>query len=76
MRAVAFARQGGVLKAIENIAAVPLDIALALTPLVILLGLAPELEAALCFTLVVLLLLGAGWVLLDLVFSQRRPASA
>jgi hypothetical protein len=55
---------------------VPLDIALVLGPLVIILGLAPELEAPLYFTLVVLLLLGAGWVLLDLVFSQRRPGEA
>jgi archaellum biogenesis protein FlaJ (TadC family) len=62
------------LKRIENLASVPLDIALALIPIVILLGLAPELEGALYFTLVVLLLLGAGWVLLDLVFSQRGAA--
>jgi L-asparagine transporter-like permease len=60
------------LRAIETAASVPLDIALVLVPIVILLGLAPEHEAALYFTLVVLLLLGAGWVLLDLVFSQRR----
>lgn len=59
-------------RAIENGASVALAIALGLVPIVILLGLAPELEAALYFTLVVLLLLGAGWVLLDLVFSQRR----
>lgn len=59
-------------RAIENGASVALAIAPGLVPIVILLGLAPELEAALYFTLVVLLLLGAGWVLLDLVFSQRR----
>jgi hypothetical protein len=64
----------GGLKAIENVASVPLDIALALVPIVILLGLAPEFEAPLYFTLVVLLLLGAGWVLLDLVFSRRHAA--
>lgn len=62
------------LKSIENVASVALDLALALAPVVILLGLAPQHEAALYFTLVVLLLLGAGWVLLDLVFSQRRVA--
>lgn len=62
------------LKVIENVASVPVDIALVLVPVVILLGLAPEHEAALCFTLVVLLLLSAGWVLLDLVFSQRRTS--
>lgn len=62
------------LKSIENIASVPLDLALGIVPIVILLGLAPELEAALYFVLVVLLLLGAGWVLLDLVFSARHVA--
>jgi hypothetical protein len=66
-------RSGG-LKKIENVASVPLDIALGGVPIVILLGLAPQLEPALYFTLVVLLLLGAGWVLLDLVFSQRGSA--
>ena len=66
-------RSGGH-KAIENLASVPLDIALGLVPIVIVLGLAPDLEAPLYFTLVVLLLLGAGWVLLDLVFSARRAA--
>ena len=45
-------------------------------PIVILLGVAPDLEAALYFTIVVLILLGAGGTLLGLVFSQRRPASA
>ena len=47
-----------------------------ITPVVIVLGLAPELEAALYFAAVVLILLGAGWFLLDLVFAQRRPATA
>lgn len=56
---------------IENAASVPLVVALVLVPLVILLGLAPALEAPLYFTLVVLLLLSAGWVLFDLVFSRR-----
>jgi L-asparagine transporter-like permease len=66
--------RSGRLKAIENLASVPLSIALGLAPIVIILGLAPELEAAIYFTLVVLLLLSAGWVLLDLVFSQRPVA--
>jgi hypothetical protein len=35
-----------------------------------------DLEAALYFTYVVLILLGAGWTLLRLVLSQRSPASA
>jgi len=47
-----------------------------LTPIIIVLGVAPELEAALYFTCVVLILLGTGWILLGLVFAQRRPASA
>ena len=47
-----------------------------LTPIVIMLGVAPDLEAALYFTVVVLILLGAGWTLLGLVFMQRRPATA
>jgi hypothetical protein len=51
-------------------------VVLLVAPIIIMLGVAPELEAALYFTYVVLILLGAGWVLLDLVFSQRRPASA
>jgi hypothetical protein len=51
-------------------------IVLGLTPIIIMLGVAPDLEAALYFTYVVLILLGAGWTLLDLVFSRRRPAGA
>jgi hypothetical protein len=51
-------------------------IALFLTPIVILLGVVPDLEAALYYALVVLNLLGAGWTLLLLVFAQRLPASA
>ena len=51
-------------------------IALVLAPIIIVLGVAPELEAALYFTYVVLILLGAGWILHGLVFAQRRPASA
>jgi len=50
-------------------------IALVLTPIIIALGVALELEAALYFTYVVLILLGAGWTLLALVYSQRRPAT-
>jgi hypothetical protein len=47
-----------------------------LAPIVIVLGVAPELEAALYFTVLVLLLLVAAWALMSLVFMQRRPASA
>jgi len=51
-------------------------IVMVLAPIIIALGVAPELEAALYFTYVVLILLGAGWTLLYLVFSQRGPTSA
>jgi hypothetical protein len=49
---------------------------LVVAPIIIMLGVAPDLEAALYFTNVVLILLGAGWVLLALVFAQRRPQPA
>jgi len=45
-------------------------------PIIIVLGVAPDLEAALYFTVVVLILVGTGLTLLGLVFTQRRPASA
>ena len=51
-------------------------IAVLITPIVILLGVVPDLEAALYYALVVLILLGAGWSLLGLVFAQRLPESA
>ena len=51
-----------------------LMIAVSLTPVAILLGVAPDLEAALYYALVVLILLGAGWTLLEMVFAQRSPA--
>jgi len=40
----------------------------------IVLGLVPELEAALYSTVVVLILLGSAFTLLELVYTQRRPA--
>ena len=46
-----------------------------LAPVVIVLGLASELEAALYFTTLVLILLNAAWALMSLVFAQRLPAS-
>jgi hypothetical protein len=49
---------------------------LVLAPIVIFVGVVPEIEAALYFTYVVLILLGAGWTLLDLVYSQRLPQAA
>jgi hypothetical protein len=51
---------------------IPLVIAM----VVIVLGLRPELEAALYRTVVVLLLLSAGATLLELVYQQRRPQAA
>lgn len=51
-------------------------IVLLVAPIIIILGVAPDLEAALYFTYVVLVLLGPGWALLGLVFAQRHPASA
>ena len=47
-----------------------------LIPVVILLGIVPDLEAGLYFALVVLELLGAAWLLLWLVFAQRLPQNA
>jgi hypothetical protein len=60
---------------VERAAYVLYMIAVALLPICIVLGLAPELEPALYFTFVVVLLLGAAWTLLWLVLSQRRPAA-
>jgi hypothetical protein len=51
-------------------------IAVFLAPIIIVLGAAPDLEAALYFTYVVLILLGAAWSLLGLVYLPRRPAGA
>ena len=54
---------------------VPYILAVFLIPVVIALGLAPDLEAALYFTVVVLILLWDARLLLELVFRQR-PAPA
>ena len=51
-------------------------IAIILGPVVIVLGLAPDLEAALYFTVVVLILVWDAFVLLQLVFRPRRPVEA
>jgi hypothetical protein len=58
--------------AFSLVLAVPTAVAM----IVILLGLRPDLDAALYRTIIVLLLVGAGGTLLELVYSQRRPASA
>jgi glycopeptide antibiotics resistance protein len=62
--------------AVEGIAYVIWALAVVLVPIVILLGVAPDLEPSLYFTLVVLLLFAAAWVLLELVLADRRPAGA
>jgi NADH:ubiquinone oxidoreductase subunit 4 (subunit M) len=64
------------LVAVEGVAWALYMLAAFIAPVVIVLGLARELEAALYFVAVVLILLGAGWFLLVLVFAQRRPATA
>ncbi len=51
-------------------------LALVITPALIVLGVAPLLEAALYFTFVVLILLFNGWLLLQMVFRARGPSSA
>jgi hypothetical protein len=51
---------------------IPIVVAVVVTAL----GLRPDLDAALYRTVVVLTLLGAGTTLLELVYSQRRPATA
>jgi hypothetical protein len=61
---------------LENVAAVLLVGGSTLALVVIMLGVAPDLEVALYFTVVVLLLVMAAWMLLWLVFMHRRPASA
>lgn len=48
-------------------------LALLLAPIIILLGVAPDLEAGLYFGTAVLILLGAAWLLLDLVYAPRPP---
>jgi len=58
--------------AFSALLAVPAAVAVA----VIVLGLRPDLDAALYRTIVVLLLVGAGGTLLELVYSQRQPVSA
>jgi uncharacterized membrane protein len=48
-------------------------VAMLLGPIAIVLGPRPELDASLYVTVVLLILFGAGWSLLALVYSQRRP---
>jgi hypothetical protein len=46
---------------------------MAAIPIAVALGVAPDLEAALYVTLLVLILLLAAWALMSLVFAQRIP---
>ncbi len=62
--------------AVEWVAYVLLMALMTVIPVIIIVGLVPELEAALYYAVVVLLLLAAGWTLLGLVFAQRQPAAA
>lgn len=64
------------LEIIAALAIYPLMLAMFVIPIVIVLGLVPDLEAALYFTEVVLLLIFDAWLLLQLVFRAPRPASA
>ena len=60
----------------ERVASVPIMGGPIIALIVIVLGVAPELETVLYFTVVVLLLVQAAWTLLWLVFMQRRPQTA
>jgi Na+/melibiose symporter-like transporter len=63
------------LVAVEGAAYVLLMLAWVVIPIIVVLGVAPDLEAALYFTVVVLSLAMAGWTLLGLVYSQRGPSA-
>jgi hypothetical protein len=62
------------LVAVEGAAYVLLILAWVVIPIIVMLGVAPDLEAALYFTVVVLSLAMAGWTLLGLVYLQRVPS--
>jgi hypothetical protein len=62
-------------KIAENGMSVLLGIPTLIAVILIVLGLRPELEAALYRTVVVLVLLGAGGTLLELVYSQRSATA-
>lgn len=57
----------------ESVASMLYTLALLLAPIIILLGVAPDIEAGLYFGTAVLILLGAAWLLLDLVYAPRPP---
>jgi hypothetical protein len=60
---------------VGNLAYVVYMLLLVLTPIAIILSLLPDLEAALYIAVVVLILLGAGWSLLYLVFRKGSGES-
>ena len=60
----------------ESVLAGASILAMVLIPVVILLGVAPDLEAGLYFALCAFTLFQAAWMLLILVFAQRLPATA
>jgi hypothetical protein len=66
----------GRVKVVRAVVWAPTMIVLVLSPIAIVLGVAPELEAALYFTVVALTLLMSAISLLMLVFTGRRPATA
>jgi len=70
------AAASGTFLMVENVLSLLFAIPMILAPVAIVLGLLPELEAALYFTVVVLLMLMAGGSLLELVYTQRRPQAA
>jgi hypothetical protein len=75
-RLIVMATRPAIQNVLENVASLLIIGGSALALVAIVLGVAPELEAALYFTVVVLLLVMAAWTLLWLVYMQRRPASA
>ena len=75
-RAIVMPTRPAVQTAVENVAWLLIWGGSALALVVIVLGVAPGLEGALYFTVVVLLLVIAAWTLLWLVFMQRRPQTA
>ena len=72
---IVMATRPAIQNALENAASLLIIGGSALALAAIVLGVAPELEVALYFTVVVLLLVMAAWMLLWLVFMERRPAS-
>jgi uncharacterized membrane protein len=75
-KAYATARELRPSDAVGLVAWVALAGGMVLVPIAVVLGVAPDLESALYFTVLVLILLMAAWSLLSLVFAQRSPSVA